>query len=374
MDRNILAAFHVKRQLQPANGRRYGLQLLLAEHGEKFLEAAPVGEALDLDIAFKQWRYPAPSKNQVAVKNGSQTLRVTAQAGVLGIDLDIHRLNGPALQKRSSFSPHCTATHPAFRIVQRNAILIEYQIPIQVGERREQIAAAQRCIRQMRLSGEGPCLYRAAQLDTHVHGAAGLEFGVLRGNQSKIDLSVNIEIQRGMLSKADRPCQAHLRRLARQRHSSERQPVRIEFKRERFCRAKTRVAYPDFSAFDAAVALQPVLIRYLPGQIRVSSRDNRSIGKPGDSLQRVLSEAGMRLEWISAGGGIDLSRKAHVARGVQSDVELRAAGRKLHPGLRERFPVYRKILERCIAAYVGPAHGSIALKIRLPDGSLNRVG
>src|SRR2546425_13242246 len=82
----------------------------------------------------------------------------------------------------------------------------------------------------------------------------------------------------------------------------------------------------------------------------------------------------MRLEWISAGGGIDLSRKAHVARGVQSDVELRAARRKLHPGLRERFPVYRKILQRCIAAYVGPAHGSIALKIRLPDGSLNRIG
>ena len=60
---------HVKGQAEPAEGGRRCSQFFFTQQRQKVLETAAVGQVLDLDVSFEQWRGQASSKIQLGIND-----------------------------------------------------------------------------------------------------------------------------------------------------------------------------------------------------------------------------------------------------------------------------------------------------------------
>src|SRR5262245_20709528 len=97
----------------------------ILEQREKLFERVTVSHALDLQISIQDRVGPASAQYQLAIEDGSQSLRIT-DANVVGLHLDVHRLNLEVLDGAEALHPdRSRAVQFSREIVDREAITAE---------------------------------------------------------------------------------------------------------------------------------------------------------------------------------------------------------------------------------------------------------
>src|SRR5882724_3745515 len=127
-------------------------------------------------------------------------------------------------------------------------------------------------------------LNRPSNTALYVDGTAGKPFRIRGGKQRQIQAATHIEIQGCGRGQTDRAGKVDLSGLARQRDSRERQTIRIEVERERFCRAQGAVLESSFGGFNTAFPTRLANIGDQSRQVRTPRSDDRAFREGGYSL------------------------------------------------------------------------------------------